>query len=125
MKVTIRRADPRDAANIARVQVESWLSTYRGIVPDAFLASMNVEEQTRRALAHLAGTSILIFVAEDQEGLFGFVSGGASRETLDDYDGELYAIYLLAHRQKKGVGRLLCHTLASALRAGGFTSMAV
>ncbi len=41
------------------------------------------------------GGTTLILVAEDEAGVFGFVSGEALREPILGYDAELYAIYLL------------------------------
>ena len=46
MTITIRPANVRDAAAIARVRIDSWRATYRGIIPDAYLAGMNEDEST-------------------------------------------------------------------------------
>lgn len=42
----IRRATETDAAAIARVQVDSWRSTYKGIVPEQHLISLSYKERT-------------------------------------------------------------------------------
>jgi GNAT superfamily N-acetyltransferase len=123
MDFVVRTAKLEDAAGIAHVQVESWRTTYTGIVPDAFLSSLNTEGQTQRWQSLLAGDVNLAFVAEDEAGIFGFASGGRIREAAVDYDAELYAIYLLLQRQKQGIGRILISNLASGLRARGFKSM--
>jgi GNAT superfamily N-acetyltransferase len=125
MNFTIRKADIEDAAAIAHVHVESWKTTYAGIVSDVFLASLNKEDRTHSWQEQILARIISIFVAEDEKGIFGFVAGGKSREKPADYDAELYAIYLLRERQGQGVGRTLVLTLASALRAEGFNSMLV
>jgi GNAT superfamily N-acetyltransferase len=67
----------------------------------------------------------LTFVAEDESGVFGFASGGRLRGAVDDYDAELYAIYLLSRRQRHGVGRSLTQTLVRGLRAKGLGSLLV
>jgi len=125
MNLTIRKADIEDAAAIAHVHVESWKTTYAGIVSDVFLASLNKEVRTQSWQEQILTANISILVAEDETGIFGFAAGGKIREKLDDYDAELYAIYLLRERQKQGAGRTLCLTLASALQTQGFTSMIV
>jgi GNAT superfamily N-acetyltransferase len=125
MKLTIRKANVEDAGAIAHVQVESWKTTYTGIVSDVFLTSLNKEERTQRWQEQILADNISTFVAEDETGTFGFAAGGEVRERLDDYDAELYAIYLLRERQRQGVGRTLGLALASALRTRGFTSMLV
>lgn len=124
MNLTIRKAKIEDAGSIAHVQVESWKTTYVGIVPDVFLASLNQEDRMRSWREQILADNISIFVAEDETGIFGFVAGGEIREKLD-YDAELYAIYLLRERQREGVGRTLGLALASALQSKGFMSMIV
>ena len=125
MNLTIRKAKIEDAGSIAHVQVETWKTTYAGIVSDVFLASLNKEDRMRSWQEQILADSISIFLAEDETGIFAFAAGGEVREKLDDYDAELYAIYLLRERQRQGVGRILGLALASALQARGFTSMLV
>jgi ribosomal protein S18 acetylase RimI-like enzyme len=125
MNLTIRKAKIEDAGSIAHVQVETWKTTYAGIVSDVFLASLNEEDRMRSWQEQMLADSISIFLAEDETGIFAFAAGGEVREKLDDYDAELYAIYLLRERQRQGVGRIVGLALASALQARGFTSMLV
>ena len=125
MPFEIHRAQPADAPHIAHVQVESWRTTYAGIVPDSFLAAMDKQGRAESWEPQLADPAMLIFVAEDNSGIFGFIGGGPIRDAVDDYDAELYAIYLLKDHQQQGAGRALTITLAASLRAQGFKSMAV
>lgn len=125
MAVTIRNAMIGDAHAIASVHVASWRTTYAGIVPDAFLASLNVDGRAQNWKEQLAAQKAIFLVAEDGEGIFGFVCGGKLREELPGYDAELYAIYLLRERQQQGTGLSLTHSLVDALLAEGFKSMAV
>jgi len=132
MNLTIRKAKIEDAGAIAHVQVESWKTTYVGIVSDVFLNSLNKEERTQRWQEQILADNISILVAEDETlvaedetGIFAFAAGGEVREKIDDYDAELYAIYLLRERQGQGVGRTLGLALASALQTKGFTNMLV
>jgi L-amino acid N-acyltransferase YncA len=122
---TIRPTRIEDADQIARVQVESWKSTYAGIVPAAYLASLTPQSRIDSWKKQLHAGTTLIFVAEDETGIFGFVSGGALRDSVPGYDAELYAIYLLQQRQRAGVGRALLQKLAGQLQANGFQSMIV
>jgi GNAT superfamily N-acetyltransferase len=121
----IRTADSRDAAAISFVHVSSWRTTYGGIVPDAYLDSLNVETRTLRWQEQFAAKQSIISVAEDEAGIFGFITGGKIRQPIADYDGELYAMYLLRERQGQGIGRALFQSLAGALLSQGFTGMIV
>ena len=125
MECVIRSATVADASGIASVQVQSWRTTYAGIVPEAFLTGIELEAWTEAWIARLSAGTLLLFVAEDAAGIFGFVCGGALREAVGDYDGELYAIYLLEDRQRRGVGRALTRTLVDHLKTTGYKSMLV
>jgi GNAT superfamily N-acetyltransferase len=125
MQFQIRPAQLADARAIAHVHVEGWKSTYPGIVPDAYIASMNEEDSERNWRQWLEGNASQVFVAINESDIFGFIGGGPIREALADYDAELYAIYLLQQRQQNGVGRALVRTLAASLHAQGLKSMIV
>ena len=123
MTFTVRKARTEDARAIAFVHVESWKTTYAGIVPDAYLASLSVESRTENWKEQFQSGTTLIFVVEDASGIFGFASGGELREPIDGYNAELYAIYLLQTKQQQGAGRLLLRQLAKALLASGLHSL--
>jgi ribosomal protein S18 acetylase RimI-like enzyme len=123
MEFRIRRANAADARAIARVHVESWRSTYAGIVPAEFLASLSVDKREEMWGKMLADEDELMFLAEDETGVFGFACGGKLREALDSYDAELFAIYLLRQSQGKGAGRSLFQALTRSLRAAGYSGM--
>ena len=125
MTANIRRASREDAAAIAHVQVSSWRSTYAGIIPGSYLAAMNPDERTPQWDMLIEAGKDFFFVAEDESGVFGFISGGPIREPVDAYDAEMHTIYLLRDRQGNGTGRILVETLVRDLRAAGFRSMVV
>jgi len=122
--VLIRAATQDDAGSISQVHIESWRTTYRGIVPDQFLADLNAEERTVR-WREVLKSDPYIFIAERDGQVIGFISGGAIREPLEKHDAELFAIYLLDEVQGKGIGTSLLMELAKRLDEGGFQSMAV
>jgi ribosomal protein S18 acetylase RimI-like enzyme len=126
MMANIREAVPGDAPGIARVHVESWRTTYAGIMPDDLLANLSVERRTEfwnRVLSEYR-TSNHVFVALDEQAeIVGFVSGGKPQHPMEGFDGELYAIYLLQSAQGKGYGRSLFHALCQRLREAGFKTM--
>ncbi|MGI8771912.1 MAG: GNAT family N-acetyltransferase [Acidobacteriaceae bacterium] len=120
----VRAATGRDARAISHVHVQSWRTTYAGIVPEAYLAGLN-EEEREQLWREWLKLDIPVYVAELGGGVVGFVSGGPIREPLQEFDAELYAIYLLQQAQGRGIGTALLRQLAGSLRARGFKSMAV
>ena len=121
----VRNASFADAAAIARVHMASWRTTYPGIVPQAYLDSLEEGEFAARWKGRLqnAGAGIAIFVVERAGQVIGFAAGGPLREPVLSYDGELHAIYLLAEAQRSGMGRALVREVARALASRGFRSI--
>jgi GNAT superfamily N-acetyltransferase len=124
MRIAIRAAQLEDAGAIAHVHVESWRTTYAGIVPDAYLAGLDEILRTRLWHEWLAGHA-LVFVAEMDARIVGFAHGGVNREPLEACDAELYSLYLLQDAQKRGIGAGLLRAMANALLEHNFKSMAV
>ncbi len=124
MTISIRTAQMEDAVAIAHVHVESWRTTYAGIVPDAYLAGLD-EILRARLWSEWLGNQALVLVAEWNGRVVGFAHGGATREPLEACDAELYAIYLLKDAQKRGIGGELLGAMANALLERNFKSMAV
>ena len=127
----IRPAQPHDASGITRVQIPSWHAAYKGIVPDTYLQNMLTTDWQQRRIEHWTRTitsgEIFGAVAETEQGeLIGFAMGGNSRDPgLKDYDGELYAIYLLPTLQRQGVGKALFQAFARDLVARGYLGMLI
>ena len=122
---SIRSATPEDAARIAHVQVETWRSAYRGIVPDAYLASLDVGLRAERWLDLLNSPESILLVGASDETVVGFATGGPIREPVQACDAELYAIYVLPQFQRNILGSCLLIELARRLHAAGFRSMGV
>jgi GNAT superfamily N-acetyltransferase len=123
--VTIRQATAADAREIARVHVASWKTTYQGIVPQDYLDALDVRLRTERWEDEFARGDSHIFVAEDGGTIYGFISGGLLREPIGNCDVEIYAIYVLADAQRRGIGRELMRTLVMVFVERGFARPAV
>jgi L-amino acid N-acyltransferase YncA len=126
--IVIRPAAASDAPGIARVHVAAWRSTYRGLVPDAFLDGLQTEPRERFWRATLSNPDALtrVFVAQAADSaIAGFAAGGPARASRPPYDGELYAIYLLDTQQRRGLGRRLTLAVVRQLLATGHRAMLV
>jgi GNAT superfamily N-acetyltransferase len=123
----LRQARLTDAAAIGAVEVASWRTTYRGIVPEDYLARMTVDDHGERwaRLLGRPGSLELTFVVEEEGRVVGFAKGGPEREGDRRFLGELYAIYLLDEVQRKGCGRALVGAVSGALLERGLSSMLV
>lgn len=122
--VRIRQAVDSDARGIARVHVDSWRSTYAGILPAEHLAALDYDRRAANWQRILADRRQSVFVAADRDGrIVGFSSGGPERSNDPAYPAELYAIYLLKSWQGLGLGRRLAAALADWFISRGWQSM--
>lgn len=135
--VAVREAHATDAAGIARVHVQSWRSTYPGLIPDTFLVGLSEPAAAARwrALAEARGPGHGAMVAVDASGhltpdrtpgtIVGIASFGAWRTAMEDYAGEFHALYLLDEAKGLGIGRRLMAAMAERMLAANVGSAAV
>lgn len=125
----VREATELDVRSIARVHVDTWRTTYKGIVSDKFLNDLSYnkrEEMWSKFIQDSAKNKKYIFVAEDENhGIIGFATGGIERESDNRSLGELYAIYILKNYQNKGIGKLLFNTVKGKLEELKFRAMLI
>lgn len=121
----IREATEADVSAIARVHVASWRETYAGIVPQAYLDGIRVEDwEARRRRHHGApGTHTRVGVAAGV--VVAFAIGGASRDSTLPFAGEGFAIYVRRTHQGAGLGLGLFGAVATRLLADGHGSLVV
>ena len=58
--ILIRKAKVSDANSIAKVHVESWKTTYQGVLPDDTLSKLSVENQAKLWRTSLSDPKIKI-----------------------------------------------------------------
>jgi ribosomal protein S18 acetylase RimI-like enzyme len=118
-------AGPSDAEALARVHVTSWRETYRGLLPDAFLARMSEAGFARRFARELANPSAgATLAAADRWSLVGYAQGGPSRRGVPG-EAEIATLYVLRQAQGRGLGAELTREMARALAAQGATSLMI
>ena len=113
---------------MVRVHIESWRTTYSGIVSENAFDQMEREAPAResRWADRIRQSADAFYIAEhDARGPVGFSSGGANRENSHDFPGELYAIYVLKEHQGRGLGHALVREVVRQLLADGRTAMLV
>ena len=128
----IRRARPSDAAAIGRIHVETWRSTYAGILPDDYLVGLSRRRRAMqwRSALNAPGRAEPVVVAEDMdEGVVAFTSFGGVRQAGMPkgipYDGEIFTLYVLPDHQGRGLGRSLLGAGFRGMARAGRTSAVV
>ena len=119
---SFRLATAADARRIAELHVRTWRAAYRGLLPDALLASQSVEKREPQWRHWNEGHALRrIWLVEREDTLLGFAATGPSRDHDAAAAGEVYAIYLDPGVIGTGVGRDLFAHASAALGAQGFT----
>jgi len=117
--VDLHQASLRDAEAIARIHVETWRSTYAGLLPDNLLVGMSFEKQTKMWQRMLSGGETAIVAEDPRYGVIGFGSYGPNRSVRSKFSGEVYTLYLLPDFQGLSIGQGLLRALFGALAREG------
>lgn len=121
----VRKARVADAKGIARVQIDSWRTTYQHIVSAEYLEKMDYDEREKRWQLIIPQENVFVVEGENGE-IVGFSGGGIERTgNYPDFKGELYAIYLLESYQRKGLGKKLVEPVVDMLIEKDIYSMTV
>ena len=120
--LTIRNAQLGDGDRIGAIQVRAWQAAYRGVMPDAYLDELDVDDRAaywrRQVLALLPGQRLRVIV--EDELVVGFAAAGPEHDGGDAGIGELYAINLDPQVWGRGLGRELLRDASAELAGLGY-----
>ena len=126
--MSIRPAQPRDAAEIALLHIRTWQAAYRGQLPEPFLAALDADIERRtawweRSIANAESRAQRQLVALDEDVVVGFVTFGPSEdEPREPSIGQVYAIYVDSGYWGRGYGRDLFASAIQGLTDAGFSA---
>ncbi len=106
--MNIRKAEIKDAQQLAHLHIASWKRAYRGIVSDPILNNL---DETRRAGAFEKSFEIKLgetYLIEENEGVIGFTTFGNCRDDdRDENTGEIWGVYISSDHWRMGYGSKL------------------
>lgn len=108
---TVRPATPADAAAMARLHVQSWRETYRGLMPDAVLDDPEFEPRRERfwtaALTEERHRDNRAAVAVLDDEIVGVAMSGPPLHDDPVWDRQLYVLYVAEALHGRGAGAAL------------------
>jgi len=116
MNVKIRKAVVTDVTDIVTINIKTWKIAYKGIVPQALLDSLSINDKIPRwtkRINNLKENKNEIFVAE--------ISNINGKELI----GYSHAIYVLPKYWKQGIGTLLFNSVIKFFLSMKFKSMVI
>ena len=122
----IRKATRNDARGIVEMITQTWMTTYKGLVPDEVLEqhSAATDERVKKTEKRIE-TGECCLVAEDSGEIVGNVRYGESRNPDFEDCGEIYSLYVIDSHQKLGLGKGLLIKALEDLSEQGFNSVIV
>ncbi|MFS0780681.1 N-acetyltransferase family protein [Bacillus sp. 1P06AnD] len=122
----IREANILDADGIAKVHVDSWRATYKGIMPEELLNHLSYESRTELWKKNISDKNNYIVIAENEEGqVIAFVTAGKRETNLVENSGDLTSIYACEEYKGKGIGKKLLQEAFSHFKTIGYNKIFV
>ncbi len=112
LALSVRSARPEDAADLARIYIDSWQDTYAGVIAHSLLGAMSHKSHTARWQASIKSGGTVLIVEDPRIGPIGLCSLGVARDGTLGLEGEIYTLYVDPAFLGRGAGR--------ALMAGAF-----
>ncbi|SOC44677.1 GNAT family N-acetyltransferase [Ureibacillus acetophenoni] len=124
--MTIRLAKLEDAEGIAKVHVDSWRTTYEGIIPQEFLNNLSYDKRAELWIRNITKPETHIYVAENAEGkIVGFADFWKRETNTVPNSTDLTSIYLLKEYQGQGLGKKLLEQLFLQIKQLGYEKVFV
>ena len=105
-----------DQEGMAKIKVDSWQHTYKNIIDQKYLDSLNYKEQNNKYIDSFDEYKSTVLVAEDTNNheIIGYAC--FSTEANEFADSELISLYLDPKHTKKGIGTSLFREVTKELK---------
>lgn len=119
----IRPASAEDIPAIASLHLEGWKGAYGGIVDQAYLDQLTLDQRIKDWRGWMEAGESDVFIAEEGTEPVGFVVTGrtktpppGSSPIRPSHSGEIYALYLHPDAWRRGIGTALLKQAARHLK---------
>lgn len=119
---------PSDATGVATIQVDCWRRAYAGIIPDKYLAALDINKKAKTWEDGLSlNPDVIRIVALERNVPLGFVAGLENRSSAfyPEIASEAWSIYVHPDHWKKGIGKSLLLAFMDEMRKLNHQSMIV
>jgi aspartate/methionine/tyrosine aminotransferase/GNAT superfamily N-acetyltransferase len=120
----IRKNEYKDQAQMARIKIDGWITTYDKIVASKYLKTLDYERQTQRYISSFDEYKDLVLVAVRDDEVLGY-SCFQYRDKSGKYDSELVSLYVKKEEVGRGIGSNLLIETAKELLEHGKSNMII
>ncbi len=131
--INFRKATILDLSEIVKVNIDTWKTTYRGIISEKYLQNLSYKDKEEKWRQRLENPShgAIIYVAEIYlHGIVGFVLATLEKYNpilmipkLERFQGELCAIYIIKDFQREKIGTELVKLVVKYFEVNKINSM--
>lgn len=116
----IRKVKREDLVEVAKIKVEAWQDSYKGIVDNNYLNNMDYKRTAEKWEKNFNDENFIVAIVDNQ--IVGFCRYGDRIDELErfiEYDGEIYAIYIKSDYKRRGIGRKFVNYAIQDLKKQG------
>lgn len=117
MRYTVRDALKKEAAQIAKIHVDSWQVAYKGLMPKSYIEQFTIERRERMWARVMTEQLAQLIVVERQGEIVGFLSYELPNHTSEDKTALVTCCYVtpLHYDYGQGAGSALLDELETRL----------
>ena len=122
----IRKAEKKDLNGIIKIHIDTWKTSYKGVVPDDYIQAFEMKTRDKnwqKLLLKMIEEQIFYLAENEEDKLIGFAIGGLERSNNPNYKGELMGIYIIKEYQRQGIGKVLVKKIVQGLIEININSM--
>lgn len=120
----IRQATVEDSASIAKVQVDSYLTSYVDIFPSMYLEHFTYGEQEQDWRDWFSSNDHSLYVAvTNKSEVVGYALGQPNSDEVMPYECELVALHVRKEHQRQGLGSRLFAAVSKNLSTQDYQSL--
>ncbi|WP_149427189.1 MULTISPECIES: GNAT family N-acetyltransferase [Exiguobacterium] len=123
----IRLATSKDMMAVAKIYVDTWRTTYTGLVPDVYLEQLTVQRAEQKWIQFLNDFSqdTFLYVVLNEKGIIIGFAAAQIHANAGVRKGELSALYILPEAHGLGIGKKLMETVSVHFLKAEVSSMMV
>ncbi len=118
----IEKPKKEDANEIAKLVIDSWQTTYKGLIDDNYLNSLKIENAKKRWKEEIVENNNILIYKEDNK-ILGVIKYDESESEKEN--GEVFVLYVKPKEKRKGIGTKLFNTAKQELLKCGYKDMIV
>lgn len=122
----IRLAKPTDAKTVAEIRQKTWISTYKGLIPERYFEKFNLEKETEN-FYKLFSEQKISYVIELDKKIVGFFILSLKPIVLPKGKSNISvgAFYIEKEHQKQGLGSFAFDYIKAMLKEQNYKNFAV